>query len=185
VITSCQGAGLRSIDFRDKDHEKVFEALEKMKNANQIKNATFPVLNQLRKELGESRKVLLTKLETHGKKFAPCDLGPMISSVMLKARLRRMSDATSKGIGLKTDPSAPAPVGAAGTAARADPVRHPGDASKPGAPTGPPNMRPGMAMPGRGAAPPGMAPGNPHMPMGGNMPPGMVNAPPGYPPIRR
>eukprot|EP00961_Rhodomonas_salina_P224640 3037039-Rhodomonas_salina.3 len=68
------------------DHEKVFEALEKMKNANQvlqslfglveafhvdfcccdksacagafqIKNATFPVLNQLRKELGESRKV--------------------------------------------------------------------------------------------------------------------------------
>ncbi len=47
------------------DHEKVYEVIEKMKNNGVIKTQTFPVLTQLRKELGEPRKVRSSCLGKH------------------------------------------------------------------------------------------------------------------------
>ncbi|EKX37996.1 hypothetical protein GUITHDRAFT_165295 [Guillardia theta CCMP2712] len=120
VITTCQNSGLRSIDFKDKEHERLWEAAEKVKNNNLLQSDRQALSTLLRKELGEAKRQLINKLEQQGKKNAPCDLQNMIASVLLKARLRRAYEATTKGVGIRTeaesyDTSKPCASWAAGT----------------------------------------------------------------------
>jgi len=107
-IAMCQAAGVRAIDFRDKENQRCWEAIEKIKNANMLQSERVSITSFLRKELGEAKKQYINKREQQGKKNAPCDLKSLIQSLLLKARLRRAVEATQRGFGLREGPGAAA-----------------------------------------------------------------------------
>jgi hypothetical protein len=111
VITECQRAGIRSIDFVDRENEKCWEALEKIKSNNMLTSDRTLIVPLLKKELGDAKKQYILKREQLGKKNAPCDLEALIKRLLSCARLRRAVDATHRGIGLREGPGGPLSVG--------------------------------------------------------------------------
>jgi hypothetical protein len=68
-ISMCHTAGVRSIDFTDKDNRMCWEAIEKLRNAGQLSDRAA-VETLLRKELGEAKKKYFDTKKQQG----PCVL---------------------------------------------------------------------------------------------------------------
>ena len=101
VIAAAVAEGLQARDFRDESCRRVWEAIEKVRG--QIKKDAASVTGLLRKDVpGDGGAILLKKLEAHGRKQAQhverLDVPGLVASIILKARLRRMTDATTKGV---------------------------------------------------------------------------------------
>mmetsp|Transcript_26235 Transcript_26235/g.64774 ORF Transcript_26235/g.64774 Transcript_26235/m.64774 type:complete len:368 (+) Transcript_26235:29-1132(+) len=104
IVAECRDIGLKAADFQDPDHERLWEVIEKLRASGQIKDDTQQIVNALKREAGDGKKTLFTRLEALGKKNAGADYLALARSVVLKARLKRAFGAVSKGMGLKAEP---------------------------------------------------------------------------------